>query len=105
MENVEIINESIEGELVQEIPEMSAVPEFMTIFYRKKTGEIKELMSDLCDMSVFGEEQEDYEQIWDYIHVPVDDMVRNHKDQFSVDLDTKELIYTPLIDTSKYRMR
>lgn len=77
----------------------------MTIYYRKKTGEIKEFMSGECDMSVFGVEQEDYELIWDYIHIEMDEMVRNNRSQFSVDVETKELIYTPLIDTGKYRMR
>lgn len=86
-------------------PVAKVVSDKMTIYYRKKTGEIKEFMSGECDMSVFGEEQEDYELIWDYIHVEMDEMVRNNRSQFSVDLDTKELIYTPLIDTSKYRMR
>ncbi len=90
---------------VEELPLAPIYPETMTIYYRKKTGEIKMMMSDTCDMSVFGEEQEDYELIWDYIHLPVDDTVRSHREQFSVDVETKELIYTPLVDTSKYRMR
>lgn len=86
-------------------PVAKVVSDKMTIYYRKKTGEIKEFMSGECDMSVFGVEQEDYELIWDYIHVEMDEMVRNNRSQFSVDVETKELIYTPLIDTSKYRMR
>ena len=49
------------------------LPELMTIFYRKKTGEIKEIISDACDMGVFGAEREDYELIWDYIIVEYDD--------------------------------
>ena len=90
---------------VEELPLAPIYPETMTIYYRKKTGEIKMMMSDTCDMSVFGDEQEDYEQIWDYINIPIDEVVRNNRSQFVVDLDTKELVYTPLIDTSKYRMR
>ena len=87
------------------IPDGQIYDDKMTIYYRKKTGEIKEFMSGECDMSVFGVEQEDYELIWDYIHIEMDEMVRNNRSQFSVDLETKELIYTPLVDTSKYRMR
>ena len=87
------------------IPDGQIYDDKMTIYYRKKTGEIKEFMSGECDMSVFGVEQEDYELIWDYIHIEMDEMVRNNRSQFSVDVETKELIYTPLIDTSKYRMR
>lgn len=90
---------------VEELPLAPIYPEVMTIYYRKKTGEIKMMMSDTCDMSVFGEEQEDYAQIWDFIHIEMDEMVRSNRSQFHVDVDTKELIYTPLIDTSKYRMR
>lgn len=90
---------------VEELPLAPIYPGTMTIYYRKKTGEIKMMMSDTCNMSVFGEEQEDYAQIWDYIHIEMDEMVRNNRSQFSVDVETKELIYTPLIDTSKYRMR
>lgn len=86
-------------------PVAKVVSDKMTIYYRKKTGEIKEFMSGECDMSVFGVEQEDYELIWDYIHIEMDEMVRNNRSQFSVDVETKELIYTPLVDTSKYRMR
>ena len=89
----------------EEFPLAPIYPEVMTIYYRKKTGEIKMMMSDTCDMSVFGEEQEDYAQIWDFIHIEMDEMVRNNRSQFSVDVETKELIYTPLVDTNKYRMR
>lgn len=95
---------NVVGENTQ-IPDGQIYDNKMTIYYRKKTGEIKEFMSGECDMSVFGVEQEDYELIWDYIHVEMDEMVRNNRSQFSVDVETKELIYTPLIDTSKYRMR
>lgn len=90
---------------VEELTEAPIYPEFMTVYYRKKTGEIKMMMSDTCDMAVFGDEQEDYEQIWDYINIPIDEVVRNNRSQFVVDPETKELIYIPLIDVSKYRIR
>lgn len=77
----------------------------MTVFYRKKTGDIKQVSTGIQDMSVFGDEKEDYELIWDYIVTERDEFVLKHTDQFHVDLDTKELIYTPLIDISKYRVR
>ena len=90
---------------VEELPSAPIYPETMTIYYRKKTGEIKMMMSDTRDMAVFGDEADDYSQIWDYINIPFDELVRTNQRQFSVDVETKELIYTPLIDTSKYRMR
>lgn len=91
--------------LMQDVHEGKIQPEFMTVYYRKKTGEIKELVSDACDMSIFGEESEDYELIWGYIVVEIDETVRNNRNRFVVDLDTKELVYVPLVDTSKYRVR
>jgi hypothetical protein len=78
------------------IPDGQIYDDKMTIYYRKKTGEIKELMSGECDMSVFGVEQEDYELIWDFIVVELDDYVRNNRQLFSVDLETKELKLKPL---------
>ena len=86
-------------------PVAKVVSDKMTIYYRKKTGEIKEFMSGECDMSVFGVEQEDYELIWDFIVVEIDDYVRNNRQLFSVDLETKELIYTPMVNTTKYRTK
>lgn len=77
----------------------------MTVFYRKKTGDIKQVSTGIQDMSVFGDEKEDYEQIWDCVVVEKDEYVLMNTNQFLVDLETKELIYTPLIDTSKYRRR
>lgn len=76
----------------------------MTIYYRKKTGEIKEFISGECDMSVFGAEQEDYELIWDFIVVEMDDYVRNNRQLFNVDLETKELFFvSPAL--SKYKSK
>jgi hypothetical protein len=87
------------------IPDGQIYDDKMTIYYRKKTGEIKELMSGECDMSVFGAEQEDYELIWDFIVVEIDDYVRNNRQLFSVDLETKELIFVPSVVTTKYKTK
>ena len=86
-------------------PVAKVVSDKMTIYYRKKTGEIKELMSGECDMSVFGAEQEDYELIWDFTVVELDDYVRNNRQLFSVDLETKELIFVPSVVTTKYKTK
>lgn len=77
----------------------------MTIYYRKATGAIKQVAGGIQDMSVFGDEESDYTLIWDFIIVPRDEYVRDNMNLFTVDVETKELIYTPLIDVSKYRMR
>ena len=104
--NVEQIDElmNVVGENMP-IPDGQIYDDKMTIYYRKKTGKIKEFMSGECDMSVFGAEQEDYELIWDFIVVEIDDYVRNNRQLFSVDLETKELIYTPMVNTTKYRTK
>ena len=104
--NVEQIDElmNVVGENTS-IPDGQIYDDKMTIYYRKKTGEIKELMSGECDMSVFGAEQEDYELIWDFTVVELDDYVRNNRQLFSVDLETKELIFVPSVVTTKYKTK
>ena len=82
----------------------NTLPELMTIFYRKKTGEIKEIISDACDMRVFGAEREDYELIWDYIVVEYDDYLRYNINQFIVDTENKELCMKSNKVTNNYRV-
>lgn len=77
----------------------------MTVYYRKATGTIVQIVTGIHDMNVYGSEKEDFELIRDFIIVEKDEFILNNVNQFIVDLDTKELIYTPLIDVSKYRMR
>ncbi len=64
----------------------------MTIYYRKATGAIKQVAGGIQDMSVFGDEESDYTLIWDFIIAPRDENVRDNMNQFTVDLETKELI-------------
>ena len=77
----------------------------MTVFFNKRTGKIMQISTGIQDMNAFGDEKEDFELIWDFIVVEKDTFVMSNTDQFLVDVETKELIYTPLIDTGKYRMR
>lgn len=77
----------------------------MTVYYRKKTGDIVQIVTGIHDMGVYGKEREDFELIRDFIVVEKDEFILDNMSQFHVDLDTKELIYTPLIDVSRYRMR
>ena len=76
----------------------------MTIYYRKANGEIKQLMSGVNDMSVFGEEQEDFELIWDYIVVEYDEYVRDNARHFYVDVETKSLVFNASKVPSKYTL-
>lgn len=90
---------------MEQTPNGQIYDDKMTIYYRKKTGEIKEFISGECDMSVFGAEEEDYALIWDFIVVEIDDYVRNNRHLFNVDIETKELIYMPSTITTKYKTK
>ena len=60
--------------------------ENMTVFYNKRTGSIKALVGGEQDMSMYGNEQEDYEQIYDFIVVDLDEYVfSNHRSFMVVD--------------------
>lgn len=56
----------------------------LTVFYNKRTGSIKELCGGCQDMSWFGDEEEDYEQIFDYIIVDHDDYILQNFTNFHV---------------------
>lgn len=77
----------------------------MSIFFNKRTGKIMQIATGIQDMNAFGDEKEDFELIWDFIVVEKDTFVMSNTEQFLVDIETKELIYTSLIDTSKYKIR
>ena len=47
----------------------------LTIFYNKRTGEIKELCSGSQNFDWFGDEAQDYEQIFDFIVTEFDDYI------------------------------
>lgn len=47
----------------------------LTIFYNKRTGSIKELCGGEQTMEWFGDEAQDYEQIYDYIVVEYDQFI------------------------------
>ena len=44
----------------------------LTIFYNKRNGRIKELCGGEQDMSWFGDEQQDYELIFDFLIIDYD---------------------------------
>jgi hypothetical protein len=58
--------------------------EVMTVFYNKRTGTVKALVTGRQDMSLYGNEQEDYEQIYDFIVVPLDEYVFSNYGSFAV---------------------
>ena len=74
--------------------------EQMTIFYNKRTGGIKELCSGIQTMDWFGAEKEDYEQIFDFLVVDLDQYVLNNFIQFEIIEGTLKL--KQVTDLSKY---
>ena len=75
----------------------------MTIFFNKRTGKIMQISTGIQDMNAFGDEKEDFELIWDSIVVEKDTFVMTNSEQFLIDVETKELIYTPQTDVLKYK--
>lgn len=49
--------------------------ENLTVFYNKRTGTIKEICGGVQSMSWFGNEEEDYSQIFSHIVVPYDEYI------------------------------
>lgn len=56
----------------------------LTLFYNKRTGEIKELCSGSQNMDWFGEEKQDYMLIFDFIVIDYDAYVLNNSHQFYI---------------------
>ena len=69
-------------ELPEEIPEEPK--QMLTVYYNRRTGVIKELCGGEQDMTWFGEEQEDYELIFDHLVVEHDGYVLSNPHQFIV---------------------
>ena len=80
---------------------MATIEEFnknMTIFYSKRTGDIKGASSGIQDMSVYGEDCTDYSLIFSYIVLPIDDYVIRNIKQFKINIDTKQLEMLPQVN-------
>lgn len=56
----------------------------MTIFYNKRLGTIQAIAGGIQDMSYFGEEEEDFKLIYDYIVIDNDEYVINNSNNFCV---------------------
>ena len=62
----------------------------LTIFYNKRTGSIKELCGGKQDMNWFGNEKQDFELIFDYVHVDFDSyIIENYINMMIVDGEVK----------------
>ncbi|MCR2045481.1 hypothetical protein [Anaerosalibacter massiliensis] len=72
----------------------------MTLFYSKRTGEIKNYQTGISDMGFYGDDEEDFSKIWDYIVVDRDDYVLDNVEQFKVVNEKIKLKET--VDLNKY---
>jgi hypothetical protein len=63
----------------------------MTLYYSKSTGELKSFSTGIQDMSIFGVNETDFSQIWDYIVLDKDEYVMSNLEQFKINLTTLQL--------------
>ena len=68
----------------------------LTIYFNKRTGTIKELCSGIQNMSWFGDEEQDYELIYDFIVVDNDRFIFENIQMFYV-VDGQLKIQSPTI--------
>lgn len=67
----------------------------MTLFYSKRTGEIKSLATGIQDMSYFGDDSQDYSLIWNFVVINIDENVIKNPQMFKVNIETKLLEMKP----------
>lgn len=56
----------------------------MTLFYSKRTGEIKAYTTGITDMGYYGDDEEDFKLIYDFIVVDRDDYVLDNFSKFKI---------------------
>ena len=74
----------------------------MTIFYYKRNGDIYSYATGIQDMKMFGQHEDDYSLIMDYIVVERDPAVMEAIHKFYVDIETKQLKLKPEYNLNKY---
>lgn len=77
----------------------------MTLFYYKRDGGIHSYCTGIADMRSFGQYEDDYAIIIDFIVVPIDRTVIEYLNQFYVDVETKQIKLKPngFFDFTKYQ--
>lgn len=68
--------------------------QYLTLFFSKKTGKICSYCASETpqNMSFFGDNEEDFSVIWDFLTVDYDAFLMKNIEFFKVDLVTKTLI-------------
>jgi len=78
-----------------------AIPESMTLYFMKSSGEITAFCTGAQDMSYFNTLEADYSIIMSYVVIPYDDYVLENQTSFRINpatlgLELKEVIATNL---------
>jgi hypothetical protein len=73
----------------------------MTVFFNKRTGNIRIISGGEQTMNIFGEEKQDYELIYDFIVLEFDRYVLENSGSFYVD-ENRELKFRNADNLTKY---
>lgn len=68
--------------------------EFITFYFNKRTGDIKQYCTGVQDMSIYGNEQQDFELIYGFIVVDRDvetNKVMRSRGEYIINLTTREI--------------
>jgi predicted subunit of tRNA(5-methylaminomethyl-2-thiouridylate) methyltransferase len=74
----------------------------MTIYYFKSSGIIREISTGVQDMSTYGEHEQDYAQILDFVVVDLDMYIFDNSMNFIIVDGKPKLKSAPQVDLSKY---
>lgn len=64
---------------------------YMTIFYKKRDGEIRGCATGIQDMSFYGDDEEDFSIIFDFVVLEKDRQVLDNIEKFKINTETKEI--------------
>lgn len=75
--------------------------EILTIVYSKLTGEIYGCSrhSSPQGIGIFGKFEDEFSQVFDVLNIQYNDFVYKNKEQFKINLETKELEMKPVANT------
>lgn len=74
----------------------------MTVFFSKSTGDIKNIIKGIHDMSFYGKDADDFSIIWDYEFVDYDPFIIYNASLFEFSLDERCLKFKSNLQIMKY---
>lgn len=73
------------------------MPEKMTLYYMKRTGKVKGYCTGEQTMAFYGEDEEDYKEIMNFIQVPYDPFIIENRDYYKV--ENGKVIFTKEVNS------